>query len=261
MVPMMNGAFSEALARLVPQSRIDPDHGSTSTMTAERALDFLTKTVPRFPERLRNADVLDYGCGRGWQCCALARLGIAKSITGVDIRLFDSMIESARSAGVEGAVRFVRHDQIDQQYDVVYSCSSFEHFVEPEAELQTMIALARPGGEIIISFAEPWFSPHGSHMTGYTGLPWSNLIFSESALMKVRSRFRNDGATRYSEVAGGLNQMTVAKFERIIRSAAGVDVREFRLTAVKNIPLVTRLPILRELLTASVSCVLRKHAA
>jgi hypothetical protein len=55
--------------------------------------------------------------------------------------------------------------------------------------------------------------------------------------------------------------MTVAKFERIIRSAAGVDVREFRLMAVKGIPLVTRLPILCELLTASVSCVLRKRAA
>jgi len=258
---MIRGAFSLALMRLVPKSRIDPEHGATSTMTVECALDFLTNTVYRFPERLRGADVLDYGCGSGWQCCALARLGIAKSITGVDIRLFDSMVRNARSAGVEGSVRFLRHDQIDQQYDVVYSCSSFEHFVDPDAELRKMIELTRPGGEIIISFAEPWFSPHGSHMTGYTGIPWSNLIFSESALIEIRSRFRNDGATRYCEVEGGLNQMTVAKFERIIRSAHGVDVTEFRLFAVKGLPLVTRLPVVRELLTRAVSCVLHKRTS
>jgi SAM-dependent methyltransferase len=259
MVPMVGGTFSRQITRLVPQSWIDPEHGATSTMTLDRALDFLRKTVSRFPERLRNADVLDYGCGSGWQCCALAQLGLAKSITGVDIRLFDSMVRNARSAGVEQSVRFLGHDQIDQQYDVVYSCSSFEHFADPEGELRRMIALTRSGGEIIISFAEPWFSPHGSHMTGYTGLPWSNLIFSEKMLMDIRRRFRNDGATRYCEVEGGLNQMTVSKFERIVHSAGLVDVKEFRLFAVKGLPLVTRLPVIRELLTASVCCVLRKR--
>jgi SAM-dependent methyltransferase len=259
MAPMVGDAISRVLTRLVPESWINPEHGTTATMTADRALDFLKKTVSRFPERLRDADVLDYGCGSGWQCCALAQLGIAKSITGVDIRLFDSMMRSARSAGVEGSVRFVSHDQIDRQYDIVYSCSSFEHFADPEAELRRMIALTRPGGEIIISFAEPWYSPHGSHMTGYTGLPWSNLLFSEKTLMEIRSRFRNDGARRYGEVEGGLNQMTVAKFERIIRSAPGVDVTEFRLIAVKGLPLVTHLPVIRELLTAAISCTLRKR--
>jgi hypothetical protein len=96
-------------------------------------------------------------------------------------------------------------------------------------------------------------------MTGYTGLPWSNIIFSEKTLMDIRRRFRNDGATRYAEVEGGLNQMTVSRFERIVRSAEGVDITEFRLFAVKGLPLVTRLPGVRELLTASVSCVLRKR--
>src|SRR5579884_2574355 len=101
MVPMVGETFSRAVTRLVPQSWINPEHGATATMTADRALDFLTKTVARFPERLRGADVLDYGCGLGWQCCALAQLGIAKSITGVDIRLFDSMMRHARESGVE----------------------------------------------------------------------------------------------------------------------------------------------------------------
>jgi len=228
-------------------------------MTIDRALDFMRKTVNNFPERLRGKDVLDYGCGRGWQCCALARLEVVRSITGVDIRLFDWMQESARSAGVEGRVKFLAHDQIDTQFDVVYSCSSFEHFDDPEGELRRMIGLTRSGGEVIISFAEPWYSPHGSHMSGYTGLPWSNLIFSERALMKIRRTYRSDGATCYREVEGGLNRMTVAKFEKIVRAARGVRPGELLLHSVKGLPLVTRIPVMRELLTGAVSCVLRRE--
>lgn len=256
---MINGIFGERLASLVPRGRIDPDHGTSAAMTIDHALDFLRKTVNTFPERLRGKDVLDYGCGRGWQCCALARLDIVRSITGVDIRLFDWMRESARSAGVEGRVKFVAHDRIDEQFDVVYSCSSFEHFDDPESELARMIGLTRSGGEIIISFAEPWYSPHGSHMSGYTGLPWSNLIFSERALMKIRSNYRSDGATCYREVEGGLNRMTVAKFESIVRSARGVHLDELLLHSVRRLPLVTGIPVVRELLTSAVSCVLRKE--
>jgi SAM-dependent methyltransferase len=258
---MINGILGEGFASLIPRSRIDTDHGSTARMTIDHALDFLELTVHDFPQRLRGKAVLDYGCGKGWQCCALAKLGIVSSITGVDIRLFDSMAESARASGVEGQVQFVTHDQLDRQYDVVYSCSSFEHFADPEAVLRKMITLTRPGGEVIISFAEPWFSPAGSHMTGYTGLPWSNLIFSERALMRIRSRYRSDGATRYSEVEGGLNQMTVAKFERIMRSAPEVEISELRLFAVKKLPLVTSLPVVRELFTSAVSCTLVKRGA
>jgi SAM-dependent methyltransferase len=255
---LINGIFGERLASLVPRRRINPNHGTSTSMTIDRALDYLRQTVDDFPERLRDKDVLDYGCGSGWQCCALAKLGVVRSITGVDIRLFDSMRESARSAGVEGRVKFLAHDRIEGQFDVVYSCSSFEHFADPEGELRRMIGLTRSGGEIIISFAEPWYSPYGSHMSGYTGLPWSNLIFSERALMKIRSNYRSDGATRYGEVEGGLNRMTVAKFERIVRSAPGARLDELFLHGVKKLPLVTRIPVVRELMTSAVSCVLRK---
>lgn len=243
---------------MLPFLSSDPDLGATAHMTVGNALGFLQKTVRNFPESLRGKDVLDYGCGQGLQCCALAQLGILRSIAGVDIRLFDEMRENAIRSGVSSKVRFVSHDEIDERHDVVYSCSSFEHFADPERELRRMIDLTWPGGEIIISWAEPWYSPYGSHCSGYTGLPWTNLFLRERRVMKIRSRYRNDGAMRYEDVEGGLNRMTVARFERILMEAEGVTVSEFRLFAVKGLPLVTKMPILRELLTSAVSCVLRK---
>ena len=47
----------------------------------------------------------------------------------------------------------------------------------------------------------------------YGELP-SHVLFSESALVRWRALSRNDGATRFAEVAGGLNEMTIARFEQ-----------------------------------------------
>ena len=62
-------------------------------------------------------------------------------------------------------------------FDVVYSCSSFEHFSDPAHVLTLMRNLVSPGGHLVIAFAEPWYSPHGSHADGFTRLPWVNLYF------------------------------------------------------------------------------------
>ena len=37
--------------------------------------------------------------------------------------------------------------------------------------------------------------------------------------MQWRSTFKTDGATRFSEVAGGLNQMTIARFEALVANS------------------------------------------
>jgi len=48
----------------------------------------------------------------------------------------------------------------------------------------------------------------GGHL--FSVFPWAHLLFSERALIRWRSDFKTDGATRFSEVAGGLNQMTMS---------------------------------------------------
>jgi hypothetical protein len=56
--------------------------------------------------------------------------------------------------------------------------------------------------------------------------PWTisrgagqHLILSEKALIEWRSDFKTDGATRFGEVAGGLNQMTIRRFEKLVEDS------------------------------------------
>ena len=245
------GRLLRALSRPVDA----PDYaGGTTTATLDTALDFLKKTVPEFMDLTARGSVLDFGCGFGLQAAALARLGL--DVTGLDLprEIFRSRW---RQLMEEYPNLRLTTELPARTFDVVYSCSSFEHFSDPEHVLTLMRNLVSPGGRLVIAFAEPWYSPHGSHVDGFTRLPWVNLLFRESDVMAVRSLYRSDGATRYEEVEGGLNRMTVARFERLMRDS-GLRVRTLRLIPVKGLPYVSRVPLLRELLTASCSAVLEK---
>jgi 2-polyprenyl-3-methyl-5-hydroxy-6-metoxy-1,4-benzoquinol methylase len=233
---------------------------TTASYTLDNALNFARKTIPSFDDVIRDKLVLDYGCGHGWQAVAMYKAG-ARRVTGTDI-LDERLAHGRALAEREGCAQHVAFsrsipDEVRGQFDVVLSLSAFEHFDDPAAELQSMESAARPGGAVVVSFAEPWLSPHGSHMIHFTKLPWVNVLFSERSVMRVRSRFRSDGATRYEEVVGGLNRMTVARFEQIIRSS-GMAVESLNLYPVKGLPLVTKTPVVREFFTAAASCILRK---
>ncbi len=221
------------------------------------ALEFLTMAVPSFRDLVATSSrVLDFGCGYGVQSRALATLFPATQVLGVDLprqTLHDSWSRQPKLPNL-----LLTSDPIPSgSFDIVFSCSSFEHFDDPEHILGIMRDSVRTGGLVIVAFAEPWFSPRGSHMDGFCRLPWVNLMFSERTIMSVRSRFRADGARRYDEVEGGLNKMTVRRFESIMRRS-GMRIRDLRIIPVRRLPLVSAIPGIRELLTASCSCILEK---
>jgi SAM-dependent methyltransferase len=257
----------DAILNVLAKGANDPEPGATQNYTIGNCLNFARRTISGFDHRIRGKTVLDYGCGSGWQAVAMHLHCGASRVHGIDVveRWFAQARRLAADHGCDGAVTFDRELPAGFEPDIVLSLSAFEHFDDPVGELRRMASLARPGGEILIAWAEPWYSHSGSHFSGYTRLPlvgarvpWLNLAFSERALLKLRSRFRPDDppATRFAEVSGGLNQMTVARFERILRES-GLDVRERRLFATRGLPLVTRVPILRELLTSAASSVIR----
>jgi SAM-dependent methyltransferase len=237
-----------------PVDSVEYAAGSTR-LTVANSLDFLLKSTPGFLDLVRGRKVLDFGCGMGMQSAALAKHH-GCDVTGVDLDRPVVRKGWERMRLVAPSVKFTT-DLQNERFDVVFSCSAFEHFDDPKAILDLMIDRCAPGGRIIISFAEPWYSPRGSHMDGFCRLPWLNVLFPESAIMAVRSRYRDDGATRYEDVEGGLNRMTVARFERLMRES-GCEIESLRLIPVRGLPLVSRIPVLRELFTASASCVLRK---
>jgi SAM-dependent methyltransferase len=234
-------------------------YGATANYTLENALDFAKKTVPGFFGYVEGSAVLDFGCGQGWQAVALARAG-AREVLGIDID--DARLAQARAlaeaAGVAERVGFASEIPPERlgRFDVVISLCAFEHYQDPAGALDRMRRAVKPGGRIIVSFAEPWLSHSGSHMNGYVRIPWVNLLFPEKTVMRFRSRYRNDGATRYEDVVGGLNRMTLAKFERVLR-ASGLVIERLQYHATRGLPLVTRIPLVRELLTSAATAVLR----
>lgn len=204
-------------------------------------------------ERMRGADVLDFGCGVGDEAIEMARL--ARSVYGLDLvpRYLAMAREKAAAAGVADRCRF---DDAPPSYavDYVYSLDSFEHFNDPASVLATMFRLLRPGGQVLISFGPTWYHPLGGHL--FSVFPWAHLLFTERALIRWRSHIRSDGAARFSEVEGGLNQMTIRRFERLVAASP------FRLLQLAPVP-IRRLRRLhnrmtREWTSAIVRCVLER---
>ena len=247
------------LMSLCRDPRATDFRGGTVSTNWHNALDFLNKTVPQFQNHI-HGKILDFGCGRGNQTVAMAKAGAAE-VVGLDIRLHDHARKLAAENDCSGRVRFVKHlnEEDWDSFDLVLSCSAIEHYRDPVAVVETMRRAAKPDGVVIISFAEPWYGPRGSHFDAFSRLPWVNLLFSEQTILRVRTHFRSDGAQRFEDVEGGLNRMSIAKFERILRGS-GLEIEYFRVYMVKGIPVLHRVPVARELFASAAACVLRKPA-
>ena len=171
---------------------------------------------PEVWDKLRDKVVLDFGCGAGSEAIEIARRG-ARKVIGLDLRpaLLDEARRGAEAAGVGGICAFRTH--CDEKVDVIITIDTFEHFHDPAGALEAMSGLLRPGGRVLVSFGSPWYHPLGGHL--FSVFPWAHLLFTEKALLRWRSDFKTDRATRFHEVEGGLNQMTVGRFERLVEQS------------------------------------------
>jgi SAM-dependent methyltransferase len=240
-----------------PEFEIRAQIAAWESHTTEPDGDPLAHLSSRFPELrslVEGRSVLDFGCGAGRQAVALARSG-ASEVVGLDINeeYLEAGVRYAAQLDVGDRVRFASND--DGAYDVIISQNSMEHFKDPAAALRTMKRALKPGGVILMTFSPPWLHPYGAHSGYITSLPWAHLLFPERVMMAVRGRFQDDGATRYEDVTGGLNRMTLSKFERLVREN-GLKMRNFEYVAIKRLPIVTSIPVIREFLTAEVFCTL-----
>ncbi|HUB32539.1 MAG TPA: methyltransferase domain-containing protein [Bryobacteraceae bacterium] len=206
-----------------------PKGGETAYETRTKVVRFLGET---FLQSIAGKTVIDFGCGEGDGAVELARGG-AKRVIGIDIReeALRAARQKAAASGVDHVCSFMQQTQ--EHADVIISLDAFEHFAEPAAVLQMMSTLLKAEGEVVASFGPTWYHPLGGH--SFSFLPWAHLIFSEEALIGWRSGFKSDGATRFREVPGGLNQISIRKFERIVAgspfqfaSLEAVPIRKLR---------------------------------
>jgi SAM-dependent methyltransferase len=227
-----------------------PDDGSGY----ERNTSLVVLLGNDFFFRIAGKFVIDFGCGEGADAVEIARNG-AKRVVGIDIR--EKVLEAARQRALRAGVQdFCSFETTSNELaDVIVSIDAFEHFDDPAAILRIMSTLVESTGEVIISFGMPWYHPLGGHL--FSVFPWAHLIFSEKALIRWRGTFKTDGATRFNEVEGGLNQMTIRRFERLVESS-DLKFASFETVPIRKLrALHNRLT--REFTTSIVRCRLVKR--
>jgi len=206
-------------------------------------------------DEISGRTVIDFGCGDGAEAVEMASQGAGRVI-GIDNR--EEALTRARLAASQAGVSDICEFRTatKEKGEVLISLDCFEHFEDPAGALDAMHDLLIPGGSVLASFGPTWYHPYGGHL--FSVFPWAHLIFSERALIRWRADIRNDGATRFGEVEGGLNQMTIRRFERIVTKS------RFQLDHLEAVP-INRLrwahnKLTREFTTAIVRCRLRKPA-
>ena len=257
--------IAERILLLLSRAPGSGDYFSSSTLqrrSVETALTTLEREFPRLDELVTGRRIVDFGCGYGYQCLALATQYDA-TVVGIDVNPLgtergvamakDMKIPESKLSFVDRATAAMKGT-----FDVAISHNSFEHFQDPQAVLEEMKSLITDSGRILITFSPPWLSPYGSHMHFFTRVPWVNVLFPERAVMAVRSRFRDDGARKYEEVESGLNKMTLGRFERIAASC-GLEIAYKRYRCVKGLDLLGKVPLVREYFVNSVSAILVKR--
>lgn len=192
--------------------------------------------------------VLDFGCGTGAEAIEIAQRG-ARWVYGIDI--LDRWLRIAEQNATAVDCRNVTFGRtVPELVDIIISLDSFEHFSDPSRVLENMARLLKPGGYVLASFGPTWYHPLGGHL--FSVFPWAHLVFSERALCRWRSHIRSDGAKRFREVDGGLNQMTIKRFEKLVASSP------FRFDEIHAIPIrkahILHTRLTREFLTAVVRC-------
>jgi SAM-dependent methyltransferase len=200
--------------------------------------------------------VIDFGCGTGTEAVEMALRGAAHVI-GIDIRetVLAEARQTASRAGVADRCTFTT--ETDEQADLVVSLDAFEHFSDPEHILYLMRRLLQDDGQALIAFGPPWYHPRGGHT--FSVFPWAHLVFTEQALLRWRADFKADGATRFGEVDGGLNQMTVRRFRRLVQEC-GFEFVSFEAVPIRKLRHLAN-ALSREYLTSFVRCRLRIQSA
>ena len=115
---------------------------------------------------LKDAEVLDLGCGYGWFCREARKRG-AKRVLGIDVsqKMLDRASEMTRDDAIQYEQGDLEEVVLEQDaYDLIY-CSLVLHYIVDFAKLAEKIQSAlKPGGYFNFTIEHPLYTaPKGSH--------------------------------------------------------------------------------------------------
>lgn len=239
---------------------------------------------------IRGKIVLDFGCGYGGRTVEYARKGGARFVYGIeplDLPIAKAG-QYAAAQGVENVeFRICGEKEIPlaaDSIDAVVSYDVLEHVLSPPASMAELYRVLKPGGLALLVF--PVYLGMRSHHLDYiTALPGLHWVFGASTLVKAvnyvlgsdtdMARFgtslqpeprKGFDGRRY--VLPGLNGLSGRHFDSLFASFERVDLtRHLVLRSKPHLHPFTRALAqswaptwLRDAVTDSVSCVLRKPA-
>jgi ubiquinone/menaquinone biosynthesis C-methylase UbiE len=126
------------------------------------ATEFIEKYVKRHIDHLREANILEAGCGPGVFLQKLANLYADHNITGIDISEHRIGEANKKLAGVKNA-RAIKADiyQLpfpDNYFDFIFSRFLFEYLRYPVAAAKELLRVCKPDGKILLQDLDNQFT-------------------------------------------------------------------------------------------------------
>ena len=186
------------LARLAAERDLHMD----MTREAGRRSDAHLARYAEAARLVQHGDViLDAACGYGYGSHMLAATTRAAQVIGLD--LAPNSVEYARRNFGRTDVEFHVADVTamtlvaDASVDLVVSFETLEHIPNPEAFLDEIVRVLRPGGRVIVSVPNDW-----SDETGEDPSPYHHQVYDwERLASDLRSRFLLEGG--FAQTCGG----------------------------------------------------------
>jgi len=239
------------------------------------------------PPDLTGKSVLDVGCGLGANLVYLCKLG-ARKVTALDIN--PVQVRCAQSIFADRYPHFTSHVEFvaadaarmpfaNQSFDTLISADTFEHVNDLRGTLLECSRVLRLGGRLYVYFP-PYYGPWGAHMVNWINLPWCQILFAESTLVSAARQLERKGIalnnqlppeTRLDlsdgDVIPFVNHLTLRRFQHMLGTISTLKVLSMQLLPLgwrkghrlsRLVRSLTRVPMLREMCTARVACVLEK---
>ena len=236
----------------------------------------------------RDKTVLELGCSAGYILNSFLE---KEPFTAIGADISPDVLEQGRKLYGD-RIRFVQTTPTsipveDESVDIVYTVDTVEHLSEPEAIFRDVHRILKPGGQFLINFG-PWYNACGAHLEDIIPFPWPQVFFSMDTLLNVAAHIYDSPDHKaacywFDEKTGErrpnpyldrekwrtyLNDVTIRKFKRIVRDLPFEQVY-FRCNgfggatfkAARAVSWLAQVPVLNEVFTQHIYCVLRKPSS
>lgn len=161
------------------------------------------KYVKLFAKELKNASIIDYGCGQGFMLQSIGELLPTKSLTGIDVFIPEDLKSHPSINFIESNIITYKSGQ---KHDIAFSDNVLEHLVPEDAKLHlsNIYHGLNLGGKLIIIMPNKLFSPwdvtriKDFSQSGKTGAKGGHV--NESTHIEMVKTLKEAGFSNFSTI-------------------------------------------------------------